>query len=255
MSIKKIVLLSASVILTAAPLAFAAGDIKNTRDGVSWGYVGQNGASKWGGLSKDYRKCSKGRKQSPINIDRFMEKTIEPLKVRYAKQELRIANTGHTAELHFEPGSKMVSDGVSYELSQVDFRTPSEHYLDGTPYPMEIQFLHETANGKTAVLSVMVKVGKHNDTIEKIWDNIPEIGEAIANERVEFAATDLLPRTGIYFRYDGSLTTPPCTEGVKWHVMQDPIEISEKQLVKFQSLFPLNARPLQPLNGRSIIGG
>ena len=137
-------------------------------------------------------------------------------------------------------------DGKSFDLLQFHFHTPSEHYIDGAPYPMEVHFVHKAADGTLGVVGVMFEVGAHNATIDKIWNGI--------GGKISLSGSELLPNSLDYYKYDGSLTTPPCSEGVKWHVVKQPLSVSEKQLLAFQALFSVNARPVQPLNDRNVGG-
>ena len=139
----------------------------------------------------------------------------------------------------------MVGD-ERFELLQFHFHTPSEHYINGTPFPMEVHFVHRSQNGELAVLGVMFKVGETNPALDTLWK------AAGSDTPVSVSTEDLLPQKLNYFRYDGSLTTPPCSEGVKWHVVPYPVSVSEEQLLAFQGLFPVNARPIQPKHGRVV---
>jgi carbonic anhydrase len=212
--------------------------------GVHWGYTGHGAAQHWGSLKGDYHACSAGKAQSPINIARFLQEDKPDIQV----------NNGHTVQVNFAEGSSMSVDGTVYNLLQAHFHTPSEHYLDGAPYPMEVHFVHQTAEGVLGVVGVMMKVGESNPAIEGIWQNVPTVGETKEVVGVELAASDLMPEALDYYKYEGSLTTPPCSEKVQWHVLKDSIEISESQLRAFQSVFPVNARPVQPLNDRVVTG-
>ncbi len=220
-----------------------------------WGYTGTHGAYNWGMLDSKFQACLKGTKQSPINIATYEAQKMPPLKAAYAQSDLKVMNNGHSVQVNYDAGSSLESDGKAYALKQIHFHTPSEHYIDGAPYPMEAHFIHEAEDGAMAIVGVMLKVGEKNETIQKIWDHIPGIGETAIAKDLKISAANLLPRTGIYFQYEGSLTTPPCSENVKWHVMQDPIALSADQLRAFQAVYPVNARPIQPLNGRIVSGG
>lgn len=215
---------------------------------AGWGYSGEYRASQWGGT------CSEGQAQSPINIARYLQEDLPDLGLEYQDSPLVVVNNGHTIEVKFELGSGFHIENVPFTLQQVHFHTPSEHYLDGAPYPMEMHFVHMAENGTLAVVAVMVKVGQHNNTIEGIWQNVPGEGQTNAVPMVKINAENLLPEGRDYYKYIGSLTTPPCSEDVIWHVLKEPVEISEKQLRAFQSVYPVNARPVQPVNGRMIIG-
>ena len=240
-----------SVPAQAAPIAALA-----LAPTAHWGYGGGGKPSSWGSLDKANAACSAGLAQSPVNITQFLKSDQPDITFDYKDIPLSVKNAGHGIEITVPAGSKATLGGKVYELISIDFHTPSEHYMDGAPYPMEAHFLHKGEKGEVAILSTLVKLGKANDTVGKIWGQIPvEIGaENAASEGSVISAYDLLPGKPEYFTYEGSLTAPPCTEGVTWFVMQQPIEISQEQLAAIQNLFPMNARPLQPLNGRMING-
>lgn len=219
-----------------------------------WGYTGTGSASNWGSLDETYHACKDGMKQSPVNINKFMQGQMPPLEISYKASPLAVANNGHTIQVNMEPGSTLSLDGKTYTLAQFHFHTPSEHYLDGAPYPMEAHFVHKAEDGSLAVIGVMMKLGAHNPVIEGIWQNAPTTEGAKATDMVQVTASDLMPEDRGYYSYEGSLTTPPCSEGVRWIVLKNPIELSEKQLGAFQALFPVNARPVQPLGERMVRG-
>lgn len=219
-----------------------------------WSYMGKDGTHNWGKISDKYVTCMAGTQQSPIDISQFMQEPLPKLQIAYAESPLIVANTGKTVQINYEPGSKFKSGETIYDFRHIHFSTPSEHYIDGAPYPMEAQFVHTAPDGKIAVIAVMFKVGIVNPAIQSVWDAIPQVGQMNAPEGVMLNASDLLPKNGTYYTYEGSLTVPPCSEGVSWYVLQTPVELSREQLTAFQSLFPMNARNLQPLNGRVIKG-
>ena len=219
-----------------------------------WGYTGTDSAPHWGDLDEKYHICKDGQSQSPINIAKFLQEDVPDLKMAYHAVPLSVTNNGHTVQVNIAPGSSFEVGGITYDFLQLHFHTPSEHYLDGAPYPMEAHFVHKASDGTLGVIGVMMKVGEHNPVIEGIWQNVPAAGETKIVETVEINPGDLLPSSLDYYKYDGSLTTPPCSEGVQWHVLKNTIELSEKQLRAFQSAFPVNARSIQPLNERVITG-
>lgn len=221
-----------------------------------WGYGGSGKPSSWAGLDKANEACGAGLKQSPVNITQFLKGDQPDIAFDYKDIPLAVKNAGHGIAITVPAGSKATLGGKVYELTSIDFHTPSEHYMDGAPYPMEAHLMHKGEKGEVAILSTLIKLGKANETISRIWGGIPaEIGaESVAAEGAVISAYDLLPGKPDYFTYEGSLTAPPCTEGVQWFVMQQPIEISEAQLAAFQNIFPMNARPIQPLNGRMVSG-
>lgn len=248
---------AAAPVAAASVVAVEASTVEVVVDkphAADWGYSGAGSAHKWGDLNAAYEACKSGLSQSPININQFMQDDLKPLALSYVPSPLQVSNTGHSVQVNITPGSSFVVDDKSYVLKQFHFHTPSEHYIDGAPYPMEVHFVHQAEDGALAVIGVMMKVGAHNPVIEGIWQNVPAAGETKTVGSVVLSASDLLPEDKSYYSYDGSLTTPPCSEGVKWHVLKDPIEISEKQLTAFQAVFPVNARPVQAVGERVIRG-
>jgi carbonic anhydrase len=206
-------------------------------------------------LEAAFEACKTGELQSPVNIEAFYQGDLPALEPAYEAVPLHVLNTGRTIEVDLGENAGVLSiAGKAYRLSQVSFRTPSEHYIDGSPYPMEAHLLHKADDGTIAIIAVLMKVGEHNPVIEGIWQNAPVAGGEKMVETVLISSADLLPESLDYYKYDGSLTTPPCSEGVQWHVLKDPIELSQAQLTAFQTVFPVNARPIQNLNGRTIRG-
>ncbi len=228
--------------------AYAAGDH------VSWGYTGQESAKHWGDLSDAFDACKSGVAQSPVNIEKFVQEEGVISSMSYLPSPLEVENNGHSVSVQYQPGSGFHAGDKNYDLLGIHFHTPSEHYIDGAPYPMEAHFVHKSDDGDVAVIAVMLKVGAHNPVIEGIWQNVPSEGDVKEVAAVEITASDLMPEDKSYYRYEGSLTTPPCTEDVQWFVMQEPIELSEEQLRAFQFVFPVNARPIQPLGARVVKG-
>lgn len=219
---------------------------------VQWSYEGETGPEHWGDLSPEYHLCRDGTQQSGINIEDVTDKSkVGNIKFRYKDTPLRILNNGHTIQVNYERGSTITVNGETFELLQFHFHTPSEHTKNGTAYPLEGHLVHINSNGQLAVVGVFMKEGEHNSFIQAIWDYMPPT-EGEITVPLDINAADMLPRKKGYYYYPGSLTTPPCSEGVKWHVMKQPIEISSAQIQQFRSLYPLNARPVQPLNGRVI---
>ncbi|MCD8496611.1 MAG: carbonic anhydrase family protein [Alphaproteobacteria bacterium] len=225
-------------------------------DHGTWGYSGKKGPAFWGEMDAANNACTQGKAQSPINVAQFMKGDLPDIAFAYQDIPLKVKNTGHSVEVTVPPGSTATIGEHVYDLKQIHFHTPSEHYMDGAPYPMEAHLYHTDPEGHTDVIAVMIKVGGENTTIGQIWSRIPaEAGaEEVSEEGVVISAYDLLPASPGYYTYEGSLTTPPCTEGVTWTIMQQPIEITQEQLGAFQSIFAHNARPLQDLNGRVVKG-
>jgi len=162
-------------------------------------------------------------------------------------------NNGHTLEVEYEDGSSIDIGGNNYRLLQFHLHTPSEHNKESSAYPMEAHFVHVSTSGELAVVGVFIKEGSYNKELASILDNAPASKGTVAVHGEEINAVDLLPEeTDEYYHYSGSLTTPPCSEGVKWYVMDEKIEASSEQIARFQGFFNINARPIQPTNGRVI---
>jgi len=218
-----------------------------------WGYGGTANPTKWGELSSEFESCEFGRDQSPIDIN-LVEESEESSEINFNYQEssAEVVDNGHTIEVDFEPGNTIEIDGEIYKLAQFHFHTPSEHQIDNKYSAMELHLVHENEAGQLAVVGVMIDSGAENSTIASIWNAIPTGDKATQGNTVTIDVAKLLPKDKTFFSYRGSLTTPPCSEQVKWNVMSEPIELSAEQIEAFESLYPYNARPIQPLNGRTI---
>ncbi|MBZ8178931.1 carbonic anhydrase [Oscillatoria salina] len=219
---------------------------------VEWTYGGQNNPTHWGELNSDFQLCEVGRDQSPINITEAIPVRGESLETDYQTVPLEVFNNGHTIRVNYAPGSLITINGRPYELVQFHFHTPSEHYLNDKAAAMELHLVHRDQNNQLAVLGVMITEGEANETLAQIWQNFPQAGEKIQPRNITINASNLLPNQRNYYHYQGSLTTPPCSEGVSWNVLVEPITASPEQIEQFMKLYQYNARPIQPLNGRQI---
>lgn len=228
-------------------LAYASGP-------VEWSYEGDTGPDNWGNLSEDFAACSTGVEQSPVNVT--AEASVNPADIvfNYQPSDLTVVNNGHTIQANYDEGSSIVVDGVPYKLLQFHFHERSEHTIAGEPGDMELHLVHQNDSSDLAVVGVMMNVGAENQALAPVWNNAPaEEGEPVAVEGATVNADEILPADRSYYRYDGSLTTPPCSEGVIWLVMTNPIEISQEQLGAFQQIHSGNFRPVQPLNEREFL--
>ncbi|MFV1921324.1 MAG: surface-adhesin E family protein [Methylotenera sp.] len=229
------------------------GDEKKQKS-VSWKYVGSKGPEHWGDLSEDFLSCKTGKNQSPIDIDKTI--TVSPSKLKTFQRfpALSIVNNGHTLQADFKAGNIMVVDTVMYEMKHVEFHTPSENTIKGKSFPLEAHFLHTDAKGNTAILAVMFEEGAENKALAKLWQQMPKTKVQPKKLNSKVLASDLTPRDKTYYRYNGSLTAPPCTEGVIWIVMKSPMTASKSQINAFKKIIRHdNNRPLQPLNGRIVL--
>ncbi|MGE0385351.1 MAG: carbonic anhydrase family protein [Gammaproteobacteria bacterium] len=220
-----------------------------------WEYEGDAGPEHWAWLSREYRLCDAGQTQTPIDLDpaHTLSVGLEPVRIAYKPVRGRVVNNGHTIQVDVDPGSALEIDGERYELKQFHFHTPSEHTLRGRHYPMELHFVHRNAAGQLAVLGVMMDAGARNATLGSVWAKIPAAAGASTSLPAALDPNALLPASKAAFRYQGSLTTPPCSEGVKWVVLRDAIPVTQDQVSAFQALYPHNARPVQPINERSVL--
>jgi carbonic anhydrase len=246
---KKVMLLLAIVIATLSPISTPAlaGEVA-----PHWHYGGAENPTQWGSLSKDFALCESGRDQSPINIKNTVESTPSKISFDYKTSPLVVVNNGHTIQVNYAEGSTVTIDGEKYALVQFHFHTPSEHEINDKATAMELHLVHRNEAGKLAVVGVMLTKGKANPLIEEVWKNIPATGKTNTVSDITINAAKLLPSSKAYYSYAGSLTTPPCSEGVKWNVFVEPMTISEEQIEAFEKLYQVDARPIQPINGRSV---
>ncbi|MEA5598913.1 carbonic anhydrase [Rivularia sp. UHCC 0363] len=222
--------------------------------GKAWGYIGDKGPDNWGNLSEDFYACQSGTSQSPVNLESAVDADLPELKISYQNAPLRIINNGHTIQVNYRPGSILTLDDEVYELLQFHFHNPSEHQVEGKALPMELHLVHKSKKGSLAVVGIFLKEGQENPTLQKIWSEIPmhkSNEKTISN--ININASDLLPKDKDYYRYFGSLTTPPCSETVNWIVLKQPVGISIQQLQKFAKVFPMNARPVQQIERRFLL--
>lgn len=221
---------------------------------TTWGYIGQKGPENWGNLSSDFEVCQSGISQSPINLSSALDAELTDLKINYQESPLRIVNNGHTIQVNYQPGSILTLDDEPFELLQFHFHHPSEHKVEGEALPMEVHLVHKSKKGALAVIGVFFKQGQANSVLQQVWQNMPiKAGEEKNISNVNVNAADLLPKNRDYYRYFGSLTTPPCSETVNWIVLKEPIEISTQQVSQFTKIIPMNARPVQDIKRRFLL--
>ncbi|MGP1394295.1 MAG: carbonic anhydrase [Inquilinaceae bacterium] len=220
-----------------------------------WAYEGETGPDRWGSLSPDYHLCREGASQSPIDLADPDGAVVHEIDFDYGLTPLRILHNGHTVQLNYEPGSGIEVNGDRFELLQLHFHTPSEHSVAGRRAAMEAHLVHKSESGELAVVGILIEAGDENLALQEMWNEMPrEEGPERAQPRILLNARDLLPRGQGYYRYMGSLTTPPCSEGVNWYVMAEPVEASPAQIAAFAEAVGENARPIQPINDRMALG-
>lgn len=228
--------------------------VKTAKAKAHWGYTGHGSPEKWAELSPDNKMCGIGKNQSPINITTSLDADIEPLKLSYAKSSKEILNNGHTIQVNMEAGDTLSVDGISFELKQFHFHTPSENHIDGKSFPLEAHFVHLDKKGNIAVLALMFEEGKENKQLAKVWAKMPKDANEKSQLKLAYIASSLLPDDKEYYRFNGSLTTPPCTEGVRWMALKTPVTISKAQVEQFlEIMHHPNNRPIQTTNARVIV--
>lgn len=214
-----------------------------------WGYAD---ADHWGELAAEFATCGTGTEQSPIDLTRAVVAEIDDADLAYQASAATVTDNGHTVQVDFADGGTATVDGHEYALKQFHFHAPSEHTVDGEHSPVEAHFVHADADGALAVIGVMVVEGDANPLFDSILASIPATGEH-APLPAELDASELLPPRLMAYRYPGSLTTPPCSEGVTWSVLAEPISWSTDQVTALTSrLAEPNNRPVQPLNDREL---
>ena len=213
-----------------------------------WSYEGDHGPSHWGGL------CSSGKNQSPVDLRDAVKARLAPLSFEYESLAQDVLNNGHTVQVTYAPGSTLAVDSHQYQLKQFHFHAPSENLLDGKHFPLEAHFVHADADGNLAVVAVFFEDGAANPALAKLGKDLPLRAGDKHDLDVKIAAAELMPKARDYYRFSGSLTTPPCSEGVNWLVLKHPVTASEKQIEQLHAAMGHdNARPVQPLNARIIV--
>jgi carbonic anhydrase len=245
---RSIAVVAGTALMIAAFNCRSAGDHK-------WTYAGATGPAKWGNLETGFADCKLGQFQSPIDIpDASTRKGDFPsILFNYKPSPLKLVDDGHTIRADYAPGSYFTIDGKRYELLQIDFHRPSEEKINGRGHEMDAHLVHRGEDGKLAVIAVLLDAGKENRLMKTLMSNLPkEKGKESAVDKATITAVDLLPDAKDYYRFAGSLTTPPCSEDVTWFVMKSPVPVSGDSIARFAKIYPMNARPIQPLNGRDI---
>lgn len=221
---------------------------------VHWGYAGAEGPEHWGTLKPEFATCGTGKNQSPVDIKDLVGADLQPIRFTYRAGGNEVLNNGHTIQVNYAPGSSISVGGHVFELKQFHFHAPSENQVGGRSYPLEAHLVHADRAGNLAVVGVMFVAGKENQVLARAWAAMPEQAGVKTALTSPTDAEGLLPRKRAYYRYSGSLTTPPCSEGVLWLVMKDPVTASKAQIEAFEHVMHHpNNRPVQPANARAIL--
>ncbi|WP_249226249.1 carbonic anhydrase [Entomohabitans teleogrylli] len=241
------------VLMVSALLATASLNAQASEH-PAWSYDGNGSPEHWAELSPEYSQCQTGANQSPINITAALKTNLEPLNLRFMELPLKEVNNGHTIQVADKGGDILTLDNQTFELQQFHFHTPSENTIEGRSFPLEAHFVHQNATGEIAVVAVMFRPGEENKELSKLWQHMPASAgsETAISQKIDLKG--LFPKEMSYYRFSGSLTTPPCTEGVRWIVMKQPVTVSEQQVKQFAAVMRHpNNRPVQPAHGRVVV--
>ena len=222
---------------------------------VHWAYDGENGPQNWGRLKPEFNLCAIGKRQSPINIQEgnTLAGPAEPVQFNYTPSNGTVVNNGHTIQINVDGDNSITVRGSRYQLIQFHFHTPSEEQVNYKRFAMVAHLVHKNEEGQLAVVAVLLEQGESNALINKVWTYMPlDVGDSVRMPASLLDMNEILPKDQRYYQFMGSLTTPPCTEGVLWMVLKQPVQLSQAQYKLFTQLYPLNARPLQALNGRPV---
>ncbi|WP_432509014.1 carbonic anhydrase [Kineococcus auxinigenes] len=219
---------------------------------VEFEYEGELGPANWASLSEDYAECADATQQSPIDLAGASTVPLPDPRFDYVTGDVELKNTVHTVQGVEPPGSTMTVDGETYALTQFHLHEPAEHTVAGQTYAGELHLVHTDESGAVAVVGVLLQEGAADSALAEYFEQLP----ADTSEQATLSGFDtaaLLPQDRRTYRYTGSLTTPPCTEGVSWFVVQQPVEVSAEQLADFRSVIEENSRPVQPLGERELL--
>lgn len=222
---------------------------------IHWSYEGEGAPANWSKLKADYATCASGQRQSPIAIEdnETLKGPAEAIQFSYTPSKGTVLNNGHTIQVNVYGENSLTVRGSTYQLLQFHFHHPSEERINGQSYPMVGHFVHRNELGQLAVLAVLLEPGEANPLIQKVWTHMPlDVNDSVRMPPDLIQVAEILPRDQRYYQYMGSLTTPPCTEGVLWLILKQPVSISREQLRLFGQLYANNARPVQPLNSRPV---
>ena len=218
-----------------------------------WSYQGPAGPQTWGGLKPEFTLCGSGQRQSPIDIRAGLAVDLDPVRFNYQATPFAVIDNGHTVQANVAQGNHIDIGGKRFELVQFHFHRPSEERIDGRQFEMSLHLVHKDEEGRLAVVAVLMDKGLPQPAVQKVWNSLPlEKGEEMA-ARTPLELAELLPTDRRYYTYMGSLTTPPCSEGVRWVVMRQPVSMSSEQIELFARMYPMNARPVQQASGRRIL--
>ncbi len=240
--------------LAAATLAIAVTMGATIAGAQHWGYSGETGPEHWSKIDPKFAMCALGRNQSPVDLAGLVEANLKPLKIDYQAGAAEILNTGHTVQVSYAAGSRLAVDGRTFELKQFHFHAPSENRIGGKQFPLEAHLVHADGDGNLAVIAAMFQEGAANPFLARLWERMPKTAGDKSSLAAGLNVSQMLPSGRDYYRYNGSLTTPPCSEGVWWVVMKKTASASRAQIEHFSRTMGFaNNRPVQPVNARPLL--
>ena len=219
---------------------------------AQWDYAGDVGPESWGRLKPEFSRCTSGARQSPIDIRDGIQVNLDPVQFDYKPSNFRVIDNGHTVQVNVGSGNSIEVMGRRYDLIQFHFHRPSEERINGKQFDMVAHLVHKDMDGRLAVVAVLLERGSALPVVQSVWNNLPLEKNEELPARALIDLNQMLPTERGYFTYMGSLTTPPCSEGVLWMVMRTPLPVSTEQIAVFARLYPMNARPIQSTSGRLI---
>lgn len=244
--------MKARLALVCSLLLAALGPTGASAAGPHWEYRGEHGPAHWAELDGSFETCARGAHQSPIDIRDAVPSALPALQFSYGRVAPSIVNNGHTIQVNVPAGQGLVVDGHRYELLQFHFHTPSEELLQGRASEMVAHFVHRDAEGRLAVVAALIQPGAASG-FDALLSHLPrQSGETVSIDGLALDLAALLPKDLGYYDFEGSLTTPPCSEGVHWMVLRHPVTVTPRAIAEFRGLYAVNARPVQPLNGRVV---
>jgi len=236
-------------------LSFGATAMALAQAGAAWDYAGKRGPLVWGKLDPAYRACSEGHQQSPIDIrGAHLDSSLQPIEFHFISGPVTLENTGNLILVHVGRGSTMAAGGVRYELQRLEFHRPAENAVKGKLADLDVEMVFRSSDGKMAIVAVRLILdrGDPNAMLAELWPHLPKAAGASEKDANDVNPGGFLPADHGYWTYMGSLTTPPCTEGVRWFVFEDALSLSREQLRAYTAIFRMNSRPLQDTHGRRI---
>ncbi len=237
----------------AVAAALSGAPLQAQEQAAHWSYSGANGPAHWGAEDPAFAACSSGSRQSPIDIETAATADLPPIEFSYAAFPLTVTDTHHTFQVNVPRGSGGITVGTDhYELVQFHFHHPSEEVIHGRRYAMVAHLVHKNDKGEIAVVAVLIREGAANAFLTPIFENFPAQGTESRVAGTKIDSLQLLPAKHGYYSFEGSLTTPPCSEHVRWYVLKQPVQASAHQVAQFAARYPHNARPIQPLNARKV---